>query len=152
MFGKWFKNGGNLPKTVGSAVRCKPRAAWEGVTGATPFSCLKIEVVQNFSVVQIDIYFRESNLRQTLNCGEDNPCLFSFADSIFCNSYLEVTSVGFGASPEQKRPGSCRQRRWESGCSACHAFQPFILPDARNFYGNQGDSCTDELLCLFSGL
>ena len=40
------------------------------------FSCLKIEAVQNFSVVQNHIYLMCSRALQTLNPRADNSCLF----------------------------------------------------------------------------
>ena len=69
---KWW----NSVKTGRLCRPMEPCAAWVGVTGANPFSCLKIEAVQKFTVVHIDIYLRCSKPPQTLNPGADNSCLF----------------------------------------------------------------------------
>ena len=79
----------------------EPCAAWVGVTGANPFSCLKIEAVQKFTVVQIDIYLMCSKPPQTLNPGADNSCLFLLQIIFSAVPISNISSVGFGASPEK---------------------------------------------------
>lgn len=68
------------------------------------FSCLKIEAVQNFSVVQNHIYLMCSRALQTLNPRADNSCLFLLlilfsAVSMFLFQMLH--SWGSGQSPRK---------------------------------------------------
>ena len=57
---------------------------------------------------------------ELLSCRVSFGCLGFQSLCRFYVSISNVSSVGFGASPEKMRPGSCRQRRWKSGRSACH--------------------------------
>ena len=56
----------------------------------------------------------------TLNPMADNSCFFLLQIIFSAVSISNISSVGFGASPEKMRPDSCRLVRWESGRSACH--------------------------------
>ena len=100
VFGKRRRNGGKARKPVGSAVRCEPHAAWVGVTGANPFSCLKIEAVQKFTVVQIDIYLMCSKPLQTLDRRADNSCLFLL--QIIFSAVLSQTFHPWGSGQAPK--------------------------------------------------
>ena len=94
---KWW----NSVKTGRLCRPMEPCAAWVGVTGANPFSCLKIEAVQKFTVVQIDIYLMCSKPPQTLNRRADNSCLFLLQIIFSAVPISNISSVGFGASPEK---------------------------------------------------